>query len=90
VGDTTEEERHTRGRTKRAPADKLRAPLSVLLTETQRDALYKEAREAGYLSVSEYIRRRKLGLDASAVVSTETADAAETAEVAGTAGADPE
>ncbi len=62
MGDT-EEGRHARGRTKRAPADKLRAPLSVLLTEAQRDALYREAKEAGYSSVSEYIRRRKLGLD---------------------------
>jgi len=35
----------------------------VLLTEAQRAALYVEAKEAGFDSVSEYIRRRKLGLD---------------------------
>lgn len=53
----------TRGRTRRAQAERLTAPLSVLLTEAQRDAIYAEAHAAGYLSVSEYIRRCKLGLD---------------------------
>jgi len=58
-----EEGRRARGRTRRASEDRLRAPLSVLLTEAQRAALYVEAKEAGFDSVSEYIRRRKLGLD---------------------------
>lgn len=59
----TEKETRTRGRTRRAQVERLTAPLSVLLTEEQRDAIYAEAREAGFLSVSEYIRKHKLGLD---------------------------
>lgn len=63
VTDGAEKETRTRGRTRREPATRLTATLSVLLTEQQRDALYEEARAFGYASASEYVRKCKLRLD---------------------------
>lgn len=69
------EGKRPRGRARRAHAESLTASLSVLLTEAQRDALYEEAYAAGFLSVSEYVRQRKLGLSDARAPKVASADA---------------